>query len=396
MMVNFSLIDFIASKFGTPVYIYWEEIIKKQIKKVFDVFSGVDFYPTFAVKANSNPQLLRLIKESGFGMEVASLGELYGAIKAYEKPENVIWNSNGKTLEEMKIFLNNKIGKINIDSLEELTDWGKLLSGNSVSKLPKFYLRINPDIDGNTHKYISTGLRIHKFGILIGSISFGIEMSKKIGIEISGFHIHIGSQIVKMEPFIKAFEEVTRLLKKYGLSEVNIGGGWGINYDNDLLDLEAYRNKILPILKDYKIIAEFGRFIIGEAGIYLVRVIRIKKSGDQMFVVVDGGMNHLLRPALYGAKHPFRIIGESSSSKAKYNIVGPICESGDVLCNDVFDFVPKESSLIAFAASGAYGFSMANHYNGYPLPPEVLIRCDGNVKLIRKRENLKDLYRGAR
>ncbi len=198
----------------------------------------------------------------------------------------------------MKFFLDNKIGRINIDSLEELNDWREILSSNIASK---FYLRINPDVDSNTHKYISTGLKTHKFGISINSIPICIEISEKIGIRISGFHIHIGSQITKIEPFIRAFEEVVKLLKKYKLYEINIGGGWGINYNGDSLDLRAYKNKVLSILKDYKVFAEFGRFIVGEACVYLVKVIRVKQNGEQIFVVVDGGMNHLLRPVLYGA-----------------------------------------------------------------------------------------------
>jgi diaminopimelate decarboxylase len=395
-MQDISIINTIASEFGTPVYIYWEEIIREQIQKIFTAFFGIEFSPTYAVKANSNPKLLELIGKNGFGMEVASIGELFGVTEAHIKRKDVIWNSNCKTPEDMEFFLNSGIGRINIDSIEELKDWIELFSNRSFKNKPKFYLRINPNISVNTHKFIKTGLNIHKFGIPINSIPDCINMAKRGDFHISGFQIHLGSQITEIEPFVKAFEEVALILQKYNLNEINIGGGFGINYTGKTLDLSAYRQKVIPILKDFKVIAEFGRYIVGESSVYLAKVIRTKRNSEKTFVVVDGGMNHLIRPALYGAVHPFKIIGKASNVKENYDIVGPICESGDVLYMNATDFLPERGSLIAFCAAGAYGFSMANHYNGYPLPPEVLVHNDGSIELIRRRESFKDLYRGVR
>ena len=395
-MQDISLINSISSKFDTPVYIYWEEIIIEQIQKILNLFSEINFSPTYAVKANFNPKLLELIWKNGFGMEVASIGELFGVTKAHIKLKDVIWNSNCKTKEEMNFFLDSGVGRINIDSIEELKDWIELFSCNSFKNKPKFYLRINPNISVNTHKFIKTGLNIHKFGIPINSIPDCINMAKRGDFHISGFQIHLGSQITEIEPFVKAFEEVALILQKYNLNEINIGGGFGINYTGNEINLNAYRQRVVPILKDFKVIAEFGRFIVGESSVYLTKVIRIKHNGAKTFVVVDGGMNHLIRPALYGAVHPFKIIGKTSNVKENYDIVGPICESGDVLYRNATDFLPEEGSLIAFCAAGAYGFSMANHYNGYPLPPEVLVHNDGSIELIRTRETFNDLYRGVK
>jgi len=395
-MQDISLINSISSKFGTPVYIYWEEIIIEQIQKILNLFSEINFSPTYAVKANFNPKLLELIWKNGFGMEVASIGELFGVTKAHIKLKDVIWNSNCKTKEEMKFFIDSGVGRINIDSIEELKDWIELFSCNSFKNKPKFYLRINPNISVNTHKFIKTGLITHKFGIPINSIPDCIDIAKREDFYISGLHIHLGSQITEIEPFVVAFEEVALILKKYNLNEINIGGGFGINYTGNEINLNAYRQRVVPILKDFKVIAEFGRFIVGESSVYLTKVIRIKHNGAKTFVVVDGGMNHLIRPALYGAVHPFKIIGKTSNVKENYDIVGPICESGDVLYRNATEFLPEKGSLIAFCAAGAYGFSMANHYNGYPLPPEVLVHNDGSIELIRTRETFKDLYRGVK
>jgi len=395
-MQNVSLINSISSKFGTPVYIYWEEIIIEQIQKILNLFSGINFSPTYAVKANFNPKLLELIWKNGFGMEVASIGELFGVTKAHIKLKDVIWNSNCKTKEEMKFFLDSGVGRINIDSIEELKDWIELFSCNSFKNKPKFYLRINPNISVDTHNFIKTGLITHKFGIPINSIPDCIDIAKREDFYISGLHIHLGSQITEIEPFVEAFEEATLILKKFNLNEINIGGGFGINYTGNEINLNAYRQRVVPILKDFKVIAEFGRFIVGESSVYLTKVIRIKHNGAKTFVVVDGGMNHLIRPALYGAVHPFKIIGKTSNVKENYDIVGPICESGDVLYRNATDFLPEKGSLIAFCVVGAYGFSMANHYNGYPLPPEVLVHNDGSIELIRTRETFNDLYRGVK
>ncbi|HOW03298.1 MAG TPA: diaminopimelate decarboxylase [Caldisericia bacterium] len=395
-MQDISLINSISSKFGTPVYIYWEEIIIEQIQKILNLFSGINFSPTYAVKANFNPKLLELIWKNGFGMEVASIGELFGVTKAHIKLKDVIWNSNCKTKEEMKFFLDSGVGRINIDSIEELKDWIELFSCNSFKNKPKFYLRINPNISVDTHNFIKTGLITHKFGIPINSIPDCIDIAKREDFYISGLHIHLGSQITEIEPFVEAFEEATLILKKFNLNEINIGGGFGINYTGNEINLNAYRQRVVPILKDFKVIAEFGRFIVGESSVYLTKVIRIKHNGAKTFVVVDGGMNHLIRPALYGAVHPFKIIGKTSNVKENYDIVGPICESGDVLYRNATDFLPEKGSLIAFCVVGAYGFSMANHYNGYPLPPEVLVHNDGSIELIRTRETFNDLYRGVK
>lgn len=380
----------LEKEFDTPLYVYFEEIIQKNINKVFSVFKGFDFNPTFAVKANLNPILLKIIGKAGFGADVVSSGELFCSELANIDPSKIIWNGNGKTENDMRLFLEKKVGIVNIDSFGELKNWAEMLKNNSYK--PQFFVRINPEVDSNTHPYISTGLNRHKFGITIDQIPNFIKLANSLGICISGFHTHIGSQITDINPFYDNFSKVINLSHKYLMKMINIGGGWGIDYLGLSLDLELYRERILPLFKGFKIYSEFGRYIIGDAGIYLTKVIDVKFRKYNSFVIVNGGMNHLIRPVLYNAVHNFKIIGGKSDDLARFDIVGPLCETGDYLFTGANDYLPEKNSLIAFENVGAYGFSMANNYNGTLRPAEVLVKSDGSYQLIRERENNKDLF----
>ncbi len=383
-----------VKKFNTPLYLYSEKIIVSKINDVLKTFKGIDFHPTFALKANSNPNLLKIMREKGFGSDVVSPGELRASVMAGIDPKNIVWNGCGKSLAEMIEFLAAGIGKVNIDSIEELANWKEALKTSK--HRPEFFVRINSEVDAMTHPFIATGLKKHKFGIPVKLLEKLFEMAKKNGIKIAGFHSHIGSQVTDVTPYFDAFSQITVMAREHGIKKINIGGGWGIDYTGDKLDLAEYRKKVIPLFKDFEITSEFGRFIVAEAGFYIITVQVTKFNGYKYFVVADGGMNHLLRPALYSAIHDFEVIGKVNDKfEASYNIVGPLCESGDVLYTNRDGELPEPGSLIVFKNAGAYGYAMASNYNSTVRPAEALIAASGELKLIRRRETLEDLFQGV-
>jgi len=383
-----------AKKFGTPLYLYSEKIMAAKINDVLKTFKGIDFHPTFALKANSNPNLLKIMREKGFGSDVVSPGELRASLMAGVAAQNIVWNGCGKSLTEMAEFLGAGIGKVNIDSIEEVANWKEALKRSK--HRPEFFVRINSEVDAMTHPFIATGLKKHKFGIPVKLLEKFFETAKKAGIKISGFHSHIGSQVTDVTPYFDAFSQITAMSRAHGIKKINIGGGWGIDYTGDKLDLTEYRKKVIPLFRDFEITAEFGRFIVAEAGFYIITVQVTKYNGYKYFVVADGGMNHLLRPALYSAIHDFEVIGKINDKfEASYNIVGPLCESGDVLYTNRDGGLPEPGSLVVFKNAGAYGYAMASNYNSTVRPAEALITAGGELKLIRRRETIEDIFSGV-
>lgn len=375
----------IAEEFGTPTYIYFKDILEERAQRVIKVFEGLDILPTFAVKANGNPVLLKILKNLGYGMDVVTPGELLASELAGVPIDKIIWNGNGKTKEEMKFFLSKGVKIVNVDSFEEMEFWRKM----EIYDLD-FFVRVNPDVDPKTHPHISTGLKKHKFGIPLESLeNFLKEFSC---MNIVGLHVHIGSQITDTSPFVEALSKVVEASDKYGFKVLNIGGGWGINYECKELDLEEFKKEVVPLLKGKRIIFEIGRYIIGPAGVLLLKIIRVKR-GNKNFIVTDGGMNVLIRPALYSAYHNIKMLNGNGTMK-KYDIVGPLCESGDILGIDRYLPEAKEGALLIVENTGAYGFSMANNYNSTLKPAEVLVNGD-KIHLIRKREGLNDLFRNV-
>ncbi|MDI3517397.1 MAG: diaminopimelate decarboxylase [Thermotogota bacterium] len=384
------MIDFksLADEFGTPLYVYSAEKIREACSVVKGTFEGFEILPTFAVKANNNPVLLRVIREEGFGADVVSTGELKAALIAKIPPDRIVWNGNGKTPSEVSDFIRVGVGYINVDSVEEMEMWLKIEN----SSLPRLLLRVNPDVDARTHPKISTGLKFHKFGIPLEQIQ---SLPSGILSRIKGLHVHIGSQILDPEVFADAFRPVVRLCNDLGLEFLNIGGGWGIPYrpQDKAFDLEKYRNSVLPILKEFKgkIILELGRYIIGPAGFLLLRVTYVKRTPHKTFVVVDGGMNVLMRPALYNAYHEVKVLSPSIKDRTQVDVVGPLCESGDVIALDRELPIPEPGTLLLVENVGAYGYSMSNNYNSATRPAEVLLE-NGVARLIRRRESVDDLF----
>ncbi|WP_333640102.1 diaminopimelate decarboxylase [Mesotoga prima] len=370
------MIDFqkLANEFGTPLYVYDAEKIRKRIKKAKTVFEGLDAEIVFALKANNNPALLKIMAEEEIGADVVSRGELLASKMAGMK--RILWNGNGKTDEDITHFVNQGLNIVCIDSLQELPLW----DGVNVIKL----LRVNPDVDARTHPHISTGLRAHKFGVPIEKVS-------EVADRIDGIHLHIGSQITDVEPFFDAYSKALDCAKQYGFKYIDLGGGWGIDYEGRELDIESLQKGISEIFAgfDGKLIAELGRFIIGPAGYLVTKVVSVKPS-EKIFIVTDAGMNALIRPVLYDAHHRIQVLA-STKKTVTADVVGPLCESGDILARGRKLEVPIPGTAIVLENAGAYGFSMANNYNGMPFPAEVLV--DGEeVKLIRRRQSIEELF----
>ncbi|WP_367357641.1 diaminopimelate decarboxylase [Mesotoga sp.] len=370
------MIDFqkLANEFGTPLYVYDAQKIRKRIAKAKKVFEGLDAEIVFALKANNNPSLLKIMAAEEIGADVVSRGELLASKMAGMK--RILWNGNGKTHEDIVHFTNQGLDIVCVDSLQELPLW----DGIDVIKL----LRVNPDVDAKTHPHISTGLRAHKFGV-------PIEKIEAVADRIDGLHLHIGSQITDVEPFLDAYSKALECAKKFGFKYIDLGGGWGIDYEGEELDIEKLQKGIGNLFSDFegKLIAELGRYIIGPAGYLVTTVVSVKPS-DKIFVVTDAGMNALIRPVLYDAHHRIQVLSGTGKSVTA-DVVGPLCESGDILARSRKIELPIPGTAIVFENAGAYGFSMANNYNGMPLPAEVLVDGD-SVKLIRRRQSIEELF----
>jgi len=370
------MIDFqkLANEFGTPLYVYDAQKIRKRIGRAKKVFEGLDAEIVFALKANNNPSLLKIMAEEEIGADVVSRGELLASKMAGMK--RILWNGNGKTHEDILHFTNQGLNIVCVDSLQELPLW----DGIDVIKL----MRVNPDVDARTHPHISTGLRAHKFGV-------PIEKVEGVADRIDGLHLHIGSQITDVEPFLDAYSKALECAEKFGFKYIDLGGGWGIDYEGEELDIEKLQKGIGKLFSNFegKLISELGRFIIGPAGYLVTKVVSVKPS-EKIFIVTDAGMNALIRPVLYDAYHRIQVLSGTSKSVTA-DVVGPLCESGDILARGRKIEVPIPGTAIVLENAGAYGFSMANNYNGMPLPAEVLV--DGEtVKLIRRRQSIEELF----
>ncbi|ABR30904.1 diaminopimelate decarboxylase [Thermosipho melanesiensis] len=373
----------IMGKYETPFYLYFEKTLIERISMVKDVFKEANIFPTFAVKANNNPHLLKIIAKNGFGMDILGEGELHACKLANIPGEKIIWNGNGKTEKQKKVMKEYGVNYVNIDSKEEFDLLWKTEESFNL------FLRVNPDIDAKTHPYISTGLKSHKFGV-----SFNVAKDILKSGKITGLHLHIGSQITDVEPFKEAIEKTLELAKKYNIKHINIGGGWGISYNEEKeLDLEKYKKEVIPFLSEFDmVINEIGRFIIAPAGVLVTKVILVKETENKTFVVVESGMNHLIRPALYNAYHEIEVLN-NSLEYIKADIVGPLCETGDFLAKDRKIKKVNTNDILIIKNTGAYGYSMSNNYNGTTRPAEVLVTVDGKDILIRRKETIDDLFR---
>jgi len=389
----------LVREFGTPLYIYSYATLIRHIRAYEEAFCEVPHIICYAVKANSNLAILSLCAELGIGADIVSGGELFRALKAGIKPFRIVFAGVGKTEQEIEYALKNNILMFNVESEAELYKINEV--AKKLKKHACVALRVNPDIDPKTHKYIATGLRTSKFGIPIEKALEYYKLAKSLkNIKIIGIHKHIGSQITDTSAYVEALSKILSLydkLAKYDvdIEYIDIGGGLGITYKDEEPPLpKDLANALIPLIKSKKgkIIVEPGRSIVGNAGILVTKVLYTKETEQKNFIIVDAGMNDLIRPSLYGSYHEILPVTPDKRQKIVADIVGPICESGDFLAKDreIEKITPGE--YLAVMSAGAYGFSMSSNYNSRPRAAEVLVKGE-NYALIRKRETYKDLIK---
>ncbi len=393
----------IVEKVGTPVYIYSHRTLLRHIKAYQGAFDSHPHIVCFALKANSNPAILRLLAQKGCGADVVSGGELFLALKAGIPARRIVYAGVGKTEDEIIYALKSKILMFNVESSDELKAIDRI-AGRLKLKAP-IALRVNPDIDPETHPYISTGLRESKFGIPIEDALENYLLARGLpNVKILGIHKHIGSQITDLNPFVDALKRVIILaenLRRHNIEikYLDIGGGLGIPYKGDEIPPRPAElsKAILPIIRDYgfNLIIEPGRSIVGNAGIFVTKVLYLKTHKEKTFIIVDGGMNDLLRPSLYNAYHEIISVRKYRRKKILADVVGPICESGDFLAKARMITRPEEGDLFAIMSAGAYGFTMSSNYNSRPRPVEVLVKGK-DFFVIRERESYDNLIKGVK
>jgi diaminopimelate decarboxylase len=395
----------IAKEVGTPAYVYSLATLKRHFRVFDQAFAKIPHIVCFSVKANSNLALLRTFAKEGSGFDIVSGGELFRALKAGADPKKIVFSGVGKKKEEIEYALKTDILMFNVESEDEMVALNETAGG--IGKKAPISLRINPDVDPQTHPYISTGMKKAKFGV---DIKRSLESYKRAvslsNLAVVGVDCHIGSQLTSLSPFVDALARVREYLdrvlvgslEKQGaqIRYLDLGGGLGINYkDEEPPHPEEYAKAIIDGLEglDVTLILEPGRVIVGNAGILVTEVQYLKETDEKKFVIVDGGMNDLIRPALYGSYQAIRPVMENTSERIVADIVGPICESGDFFAKDREIARPRRGDLLAVMSAGAYGFTMASNYNSHPKPPEVLVDGD-RYYVVRVRETLDDLIRG--
>ena len=386
----------IAKKFGTPIYCYSYRQLRENIdnfKKNFKSFSPLI---CFAIKSNTNVNLIREIGKFGLGADVVSMGELMMALKAGINPKKIVFSGVGKTSDEISYAIDKKILLINAESKSEINEIERI--AKSRRKIVDIGIRLNPNTDAKTLKQISTGKKENKFGvdekIFLDLVNFS-KLSKNINLKC--LSVHIGSQILDHKPYEKMLKVVDRVIKKskYEFEFIDLGGGMGISYEknNKKLNYQKYNLSIKKFLKNHKskIIFEPGRSIVGNIGSLVSKVIYIKENDKKDFIILDAAMNDLMRPALYGANHrTLPAIKTNLTSKKVYEFVGPICESTDKFTTLKRFQKLKEKDLVVMIDVGAYGMSLSSNYNVRPKPPEILIR-GSKINVIKKRQKLEDL-----
>jgi diaminopimelate decarboxylase len=374
--------------------------------RVFDqAFAAVPHIVCFSVKANSNIALLKAFAKEGSGFDIVSGGELFRALKAGGDPQKIVFSGVGKKREEIEYALDSGILMFNVESEQELVALNEIAAG--AGKRAPISLRVNPDVDPQTHPYISTGMKKSKFGV---DIKKSLETYRKAvalpNVDVVGVDCHIGSQLTSVTPFVDALAKVREYLERVLVGEMrkegtqirylDLGGGLGINYHDETPPLpDEYAKAIIEGLEglDVTLILEPGRVIVGNAGILVTEVQYLKETETKTFVIVDGGMNDLIRPALYGSYQAIQPVEENDAENIVADVVGPICESGDFFAKDREIARPKRGDLLAVMSAGAYGFTMASNYNSHPKPPEILVDGD-KYYVIRKRETFDDLING--
>ncbi len=406
----------LADTHGTPLYVYSQATILDHYRRLSSAMKELDCQICYATKANSNLAVLNLLAKEGAGFDIVSGGELFRVEAAGGDPGKCTFAGVGKTRAEIEAGLEKGIYSFNAESEAEVAFINEV-AGN-LGKIAPVALRVNPNVDAKTHKYISTGKSENKFGIDFSVIREAYERAAALpNIQIRGLQMHIGSQLTSVNPFVEAVEKVAPLVEelkeKYGIEFFSVGGGIGIVYEDTLasgtddwwgsreekpLTIEEYASQLVPLLKPLglKIILEPGRFMVGNAGVLLTEVLYEKRGSAKTFQIIDAAMNDLIRPALYEGHHDIVPLKEPSSAETEaVDIVGPVCESGDFFAQNRELSVLDKGDRIALLSAGAYGFVMASNYNSRPMPAEILV--DGDVAhVIRGRQSFNDLIAGEK
>ena len=390
----------VAERVGTPCYVYSLATLRRHFRVFDEAFESIPHLVCFSVKSNSNLAVLRTFAREGSGFDIVSGGELFRALKAGADPGKIVFSGVGKTAGEIRYALAAGILMLNVESPGEL-DAINSVAGQLGAKA-RVALRVNPDVDPKTHPYISTGLKKSKFGIDIQRSLEDYRRARSLPhIEVVGVDCHIGSQLTTVPPFVDALERIHDLVvrlqaENFQIRYLDMGGGLGITYNDETPpEPRHYAGALTEGLRDLDVtlLLEPGRVIVGNAGILLTRVLYLKSTNEKNFVVVDGGMNDLIRPALYGSYQAVQPVRPRNGTRFTADVVGPVCESGDFFAKDRDLPAIEPGDLLAVMSAGAYGFVMASNYNTRPRPPEVLV--DGEqLHIVRARETLEDLVRG--
>jgi len=386
----------LMAEYGSPLYIYSCGQIVSNWQQFDQAFGDHPHLICYAVKANSNLSVLNILAKLGSGFDIVSIGELERVIAAGGMPERCVFSGVSKTKTEIQRALELGIYCFNVESAAEL-DRVESVAKFMRTKAP-ISIRVNPDVDANTHPYIATGLKENKFGV---SIDRALALYKKAEIskhlDVFGLDYHIGSQINEVSPFIEALEKSLELisqLKAEGIkiSHIDIGGGVGIEYNEEkTINIEKYIQSVLDKVGDLEVILEPGRAIVGDAGIFVTQVEYLKQSGVKSFAIIDGAMNDLQRPSLYGSYHQAIAVEDNSKGiKDTWDLVGPICETGDFLAKDR-ELTLEQGDYIALMSTGAYGFVLSSNYNSRPRVAEVMV-SESSHALVRKRETVGSLF----
>jgi diaminopimelate decarboxylase len=391
-----------AEKYGTPLYVYSATAIRERYRAFERAFRGVPHTVCYSVKANSNLTLLKMLAKLGCGFDVVSGGELQRVLRAAKSAaKRVVFSGVGKTAAEMDAALRAGILMFNLESESELAALADRAA--RLKKKARVALRVNPDVPAETHPYISTGLHKHKFGVPVAAApALYADAARQSWLEVAGVSVHIGSQITSVDPFGEAMQRVADLVRElksdgHAIRYVDAGGGLGIHYhgavDSDFSRrAQNYAKCVTRPLRGLGVhlLLEPGRSIVGPAGALLVRVLYRKTNNGKCFVVVDGAMNDLIRPALYGAHHEIVPVIVRAGAAEVYDVVGPVCETGDFFARDRELPPLREGDLLAILDTGAYGFSISSNYNTRPRAAEILVEGK-KARVIRKRETLRDL-----
>ena len=393
-------VERIAEKVGTPFYLYSYNTLVRHFTVFDKAFEGIPHLVCYSAKANSNLALLRLFVNLGGGIDVVSGGELYRALKGGADPKKIVYSGVGKREDEIEYALKAGLLMFNVESSQELQTINEV--AGRIGKRAPIAIRVNPDIDPKTHPYISTGLKQNKFGIDILRAPMAYRLASQLpNLKIVGIDCHIGSQLVEVEPIIAALRKLKQLvedLRKEGMEiqYLDLGGGLGITYeDEEPPHPVEYAATILEEVRGFSctLILEPGRVIVGNSGVLISKVLYTKENEEKRFLIVDAGMNDLVRPSYYGSYHQILPVKEETREEAVVDVVGPLCESSDFLAKGRKIPILRSGELIAVMSAGAYGFSMSTNYNSRPRIAEVLVR-DDRMFVIRRREDYEDLVRG--